>query len=185
MEQVIFNLSDLLKNFGILGGFILIYIESMIPILPLAAFIYLNVITFGNVIGFIISYIATICGCMTMFIICKKFQNKFLKNYKKNSKIINLQNKINNINFSNLVIILAIPFTPAFAINIAAGFSNISYKKYFYVLLLSKIPMTYFWVFIGKTFSESLSDVTTLIKLSILLIGTLFVSKVTNKILKF
>jgi len=105
---------------GVIIGMLVIVLESMLPVLPLAVFIAVNMLVFGNIIGFIISWIATIIGCILAFTICrKKLSNGFYNRIKKDGKINNLMNKISNIKFPNLVIITALPFTPAFAVNIA------------------------------------------------------------------
>lgn len=184
MEALINNLTNILNNFGIFGGFFIIYIESIIPIIPLCVFITLNVLTFGNIVGFFISWIATIFGCLTMHLLCKKLDNKLEKKYSSNKKIMNLKEKISNISFSSLVLLIAIPFTPAFAINIASGLSKISTKKYLYALIIGKIPMIYFWGFIGKTLLESITDISTIIEICVMIILALLVSKIANKYLR-
>lgn len=185
MEELFGNVTNLVYNLGPIFGFLLIFVESIIPILPLATFIALNVIAFGSFIGFLISWIATIVGCMFMFFLCRKLSSKFNKHFKKNKKIMNIKKEIESISFSNLVLLMAIPFTPAFAINIAGGLSDINYKKYFFSLLIGKIPMVYFWAFIGKTLSESITDIYTLLQICLMLILALLVSKVANKYLRF
>ena len=185
MEEVIISL---VKNFGNLGpmfGFFLIYIESMIPILPLAVFITLNVAAFGSFMGFIISYIATVFGCISMFFICRKLSSFFYKKFKHNKKINSYRKKIDNISFPNLVLITSIPFMPAFAVNIAAGLSDIDSKKFISSIIISKIVMVYFWAFIGKSLSDSLTDIYTILQICVMLILALLVSKIANKFLRY
>lgn len=188
MEQFITDLvssvTNVMGNLGIFSGILLIILESMIPILPLAVFIALNIITFGNLIGFIISWLSTILGCMLMFFICRKLKNWFDKKYKDNETVKKLRKKFNDISYSSLVLIMAIPFTPAFAVNIAGGLSDIEPKKFFAALFVGKLPMIYFWGFIGKSFLESMTDVATLVQICVMLILALLVSKVANKFLK-
>ncbi len=162
-------------------GVFIVILESIIPMLPLAVFIAINTIAFGNLIGFIISWIGTIIGCTLSFYIFRFFRKKFLLKFQNNIKIHNLMKKINNISFSNLVIILAFPFTPAFSINIGAGLSNIPYKKYFFALLISKLSIIYFWGFIGTTFLESITDIGVLIKLVIIIFVAFVLSKIVMK----
>ena len=77
--------------------------------------------------------------------------------------------------------ILAIPFTPAFAINIAAGLTNYDFKKFMVAVLIGKLSMIYFWSFIGASLKESLTDWTILVKVLIMLIITYLISLVINK----
>ena len=62
IENVITYLKDLVLSnnilISIIIGFFIIVLESIIPILPLALFIALNMIVLGNFMGFILSWIA-------------------------------------------------------------------------------------------------------------------------------
>lgn len=190
MEQIVNDIVSLLKEtvssqpliVSLLFGFSLIILESIIPVLPLALFIAINLILFGNVVGFILSWVATITGCIISYFIFKKgFSNKIYKNIDNHPKIKKTVKTIKNIKFSNLVIIMAIPFTPAFSINIAAGLSRMSLKKFIFALLIGKLFIVYFWGFIGTTFVESLTDITVLFKLATILLLAFILSKIVLK----
>ena len=65
---------------GALVGCFLILIESIFPVLPLVAFITINFLVFGKLVGFLLSWIFTILGCIISYFIFKKgFGNKFEK----------------------------------------------------------------------------------------------------------
>lgn len=162
-------------------GFLIVILESIIPMLPLAVFIAINTIAFGNVWGFIISWIGTIIGCSLSFYLFRFLRRYMYKVIEKRLKLKNLMDKVNDIDFSKLVIILAFPFTPAFSINIGAGLSSISYKKYLFALIISKLSIIYFWGFIGTTFLESITDIGVLLKLGIIILIAFFLSKIVMK----
>lgn len=162
-------------------GIFIIVLESILPILPLAVFVSINMIAFGNIIGFILSWLATTLGCSLSFYICRRLRKTMTRKLKTKEKILNFINKVNEISFSSLVLILAMPFTPAFSVNIAAGLSKMEYKKYLLALLMGKMFMVYFWGFIGTTFVESITDIRILIKI-IIIIGLAFLlSKIMTK----
>ena len=164
---------------GLIIGMLIIVLESMIPVLPLAVFIAINMLVFGNIVGFILSWISTIIGCLIAFTICRKgLSDKFYSQIKKDGKLDKLMDKISNIKFSNLVIITALPFTPAFAVNIAAGLSNISYKKFLTAVVIAKLSIVYFWGFIGTTFLESITNIKVLIELGLIIIIAYVISKI-------
>ena len=185
MEQTIASIlneiTSVMSNFGFISGVLLIILESMIPVLPLSVFIALNIITFGRLFGFLISWISTVIGCMIAFFICRKLKDKYDKKYKKDKDIGKFRKTIDKLSYTNLVLIIALPFTPAFAVNIGAGLSNISPKKYFAAIMVGKIPMVYFWGFIGKSFLESITDIYTIMQIIVLLIIAYLVSKVVSK----
>lgn len=189
MEDLLQQLVSFIQNFVSNNNIILslgmgifaIILESIIPILPLAVFIAINIIAFGNIVGFTISFLATVIGCSISFFIFRKFKDFVQKKLKKDSKILNFINKINDLKFSSLTLILAMPFTPAFSINIAAGLSNMKYKKYLLALLISKLFMVYFWGYVGNTILENITDISLMIKLGIMVLTLFVVSKIVTK----
>ena len=177
---------DYLLQVGLVGGFLLIVLESIIPALPLSVFIGLNIITFGKILGYVISYFGTIVGCMLSFItfryILKNYLYKIFKE-KTRIKIEDLMKKMTNIDFNTVVVIIAIPFTPAFLVNIAAGLSNIPIKKYIFALLIGKPFMIYFWGYIGANLLESLKNPIILVKIIVIVLLAYLISKVVEKII--
>lgn len=187
IDAFVTNSTDILTSIGPIAGIILIMIESMIPVLPLAVFITLNMVSFGPFFGFLISWLATIVGCMLSFTLFRYFFSdklyRFIKK-KEQIKFANIMKTISNINFSNLVILIAIPFSPAFLINIAGGLSKIKTEKFFLAVMIGKLVMVYFWGYIGTTLLESLTDITVLFKIAILLVVAFILSKIVEKKLK-
>ena len=184
--EIINNYIDLiLKSLGIYGpllGSLLICVESILPFLPLSAFITLNFLAFGKFLGFIISWIFTIIGCMLSFTLFrKKIKKWFDKKIKSKAKINKIMKKINKVKFTSLVIILAIPFTPAFLINIAAGLSKMSYKRYLFALIIGKIFLVYFWGYIGVTLIESFRNPIIFLRVGFLLLIAYIISTIVNK----
>ena len=143
--------------------------------------------SFGMIFGFFISWLSTLIGCMLSFTIFRHLFQKRLDSYvkkKNNPKLNKIMAIINDIEFSNLVVLVAIPFSPAFLINIAAGLSKIKTEKFFLAILIGKMVMVYFWGYIGTSLLESLTDITIIIRIGILLIAAFVISKVVEKKLK-
>lgn len=187
--QIVNELVDYLTRFlqdgGIFFGVLLILLESIIPALPLAVFITLNMSAFGLIIGILISWLSTCLGCYLSYLLFSFLSDKWIKNYlQKKTKIKKLVDRMKKIEFSNLVIILALPFTPAFAINIAAGIVGISKKKYLISLLIGKLFMVVFWGCVGKSLIESITDISTLIIISLFILMAFFISKLVSKKIK-
>ena len=182
MANFITKIIDIMNNLGWFSGFLSVYLESIIPLVPVSVFIALNILTYK--FGFIITWIATILGCMTSFYISRRFSHYINKKFKDNKKIKDLRRYIDKISFSNLVILFAIPFTPAFAINIASGISSMKPKKFLIALIIGKLPMIYFWGYIGKSLGESITDITVIAKIIFMVVIAYLVSKVANKFIK-
>ena len=182
IEDYILQLINLLGIWGPVFGCFLIVIESIIPILPLAVFITLNFMSFGHLIGFIISWIFTLLGCiMSFFIFRKGFYKRFGHFSKSKNSLKKFMNAVSNLSLSQLVILTAVPFTPAFLVNIAAGLSNMSFKKYFAGIFLGKISLVYFWGYIGTSLIESLKNPIILIRIFVLVMTMYIISRFINK----
>ena len=175
-----------LQGLGVWGpivGCFFILIESMVPVLPLFVFITLNFLAFGNILGFIISWIFTCVGCFISFLLFRcKVQTWLFKRIKKegliSEKTIDI---ITNLKFEQLTTIIAVPFTPAFLVNIAAGLSKMSYKKFLGALLIGKIFLVYFWGFVGVSLIESIKNPIYLVRVGILLAIAYVISKIVSK----
>lgn len=186
MQEIIDNVVGFavsnLQSYGMVFGAILILLESVIPALPLGVFIALNMMAFGNLIGFVLSWLFTIIGCVLSYIIFKKISIKSLeKVYKKYPKIDNLKNKIKEMKLYTFVLIVALPFSPAFLINIAAGLSKMNFKKFIFGIIIGKISIIYFWGFISKSLLESITDIKTIVSIFIMLLLSYLISRIINK----
>ena len=171
--------------YGPIIACLLIFVESIIPALPLFVFITILFISYGYLLGYIISYILTCLGCFFSFYLCRKFlRNYFIKKVRKIDKFNNFMKIIDKISVSNLSVLIAIPFTPAFLVNIAAAISNMNFKKYATSIIIGKLFMVAFWGFIGTSLVESLKNQKIMIIIGIMLLITYAVSKLVNKKLK-
>ncbi len=188
MIELLNNIVNFIQDSGTLGaifscGFILI--ESIFPFLPLVLFITINFLVFSNIWGFLISWVFTIFGCIISYFIFKKgFGNKF-DNLTENKELLKKYKRIfKDISISKLTLIIAMPFTPAFMVNIAAGLVKMDFKKFLTGLIIGKIGLVYFWGFIGSSFVESIGNPVILVKIIIIMAATYLVSFVINKVFK-
>lgn len=187
MENIV-RITDLITNYlvncGPILGIFIIIIESFIPPLPLGVFVALNCNAFGLILGVIISWAATIIGCILSYLLFNNISTKIiykLSNKKTIERIEKGKERIKKISFSGLVLIIALPFSPAFLINILAGVSSISKRKFTMALLIGKISTISFWGIIGKSFIESMTDINALIYIVIALIIAYVLSKIVSK----
>jgi uncharacterized membrane protein YdjX (TVP38/TMEM64 family) len=108
-----------------------------------------------------------------------KFEN-FI-NKKDRTKIKKLCFRLRTISFEKLSLIIALPFTPQFLINIASGLANMKRKKYLYAIIIGKIFLVMFWGFIGTSLINSIKNPTNLIYISIMLLLCFIISRIVNK----
>ncbi len=184
VDTVVESCIHILSQAGPMAGILLILLESVFPVLPLSVFITLNLMTFGSILGYFLSLGATIVGCTCSFFFFRQVFSHRLYRLVERKDYIEVKKwmvKITKIKFTNLVILIALPFTPAFLINIAAGLSHLSFRKYFFSLLIGKAVMVYFWGYVGTSLLESLTDFSVLLKIIILLLFAYIASKVIEK----
>lgn len=176
------------ENLGLWGPFLgclFIIIESIIPILPLSIFITLNFLAFGNIFGFIISYLCTVIGCMISFVIFRDgVQTLFERRLRNKSAVDKIMNVIDKLKFEHLVLLITVPFLPAFAINIAAGLSKMNLKKYLSALFIGKAFFVYFWGFVGTGILESLTNPGYLVKVVLIIVVAYILSRFMSKKVK-
>ena len=179
---------DTIDNMGVYGpllGSLFIVLESIIPPLPLFVFITINFIAFGYVLGFIISWVCTIIGCIISYYLVKKFLRNFVVKKIKNIDLLTrCMNYIENLSLTKITVILSIPFTPAFMMNIAAGLVNMNFKKFFIAILISKVFLVYFWGFVGTSLVESFQHPESLITVVIMMLLAYGISLVIKKVFK-
>jgi len=177
-----------IESSGIIGVLIactLMFVESIIPILPLGVFITINFLVLGKLIGFIVSWILTVLGCIMSYYIFKKgFGNKF-EMLTQNKKLLDKYTKLfKNISTGKLLLIIAMPFTPAFVVNIVAGLVQMDFKKYLTALIIGKIVMVYFWGFIGSSLVESIKNPIILVKVIVIMLIAYISYLVIKKVFK-
>lgn len=181
----VMNTIDALGVYGPLLGCVFIILESIIPPLPLFVFITLNFVAYGKLVGFIISWICTCIGCLLSYFLVKKFlRNWVLKKIKNVDLLTKWMSYIENLSLSKVTVILAIPFTPAFMVNIAAGICNMDFKKFSVAILISKIFLVYFWGVVGTGLLESLHNPRSIIIVIVMMVVAYLVSLIIKKVFK-
>lgn len=191
MEEFINNIIAFIYSLGLTGGIVsvfLIFVEAFIPMLPLIAFVTVNIVIFGTWMGFVLSSIATIVGGAFVFMLSRTFLKEKVLNYvdkHQKLKIIKfLKNGLDKISLSGLSLIIACPFTPSFVINVGGGLSNMSFLKYLFSMLIGKFCMIYFIVFIGTNIVEVFHNPIALVKIILAVLLAYILSIIANKITK-
>ena len=178
----IINLITTTGSLGMMLDCLLIISESIIPALPLGLFITVLCVNYGYVIGFLISWIFTIIGCMISYYlfqtIFKGIVDRKLRKYEFANKLLTM---IDKMTFSNLVLLISLPITPAFLVNIVAGVSNMKVNKFLPALMIGKISLVAFWGYVGTSLIEGLKNPNILIKVGIIIIIMFIISKIINK----
>ena len=73
--------------YGPLFACLLIFFESILPVLPLFVFITVIFLTYGNILGFLISYVLTCLGCFFLLYVSRCFKENISKSGSKNKRV--------------------------------------------------------------------------------------------------
>ncbi len=191
MEAVLNDVINFIYSLGLIGGIVsvfLIFVEAIFPILPLIAFVIVNITIFGTLLGFVLSSTATILGGSFVFMLSRRvFKEKVFKYLDKHPKykiVRSISKGIDKISLPGLSLIIACPFTPSFVINIGGGLSNINFRKYLASMIIGKFCMIYFIVFIGTNVVEVFHNPIAIVKIILAFFGAYILSLIANKITK-
>lgn len=149
---------EVLRQFGYIPGFVLLYLRAIVPVFPLALYILINIHTYGTIVGILISWLGLISGTFTVYLICKKLVNTDrMQRIKQRTSVQRLISFIDRQGLIPLFILLCFPFTPNTVINFVASLSHIKAKYYFIVLVISKLISTIILGLLGKEVTTILS----------------------------
>lgn len=130
------------EQLGIIVGFLLVFMESFLPFLPLFIIVVVNINSYGFILGSLSSYSGTVLGSYLVFLLVRYFFRKPAQNYiRKHKRLAQLLDFIDRRGFVFLFILLALPFTPTSVINVIAALSNLKKVVYLYILLAAKAIM--------------------------------------------
>lgn len=182
------NILQFIQSTGLLGVVLscfILTIESIIPIIPLLVFISINFIILGPIWGFILSWIFTVLGSLFSYYIFREgLSQKFTHITKKNEQVEKYIKVLRNLSTGKMLLIIALPFTPAFAVNIAAGLLKIDFKKYLTALLFGKISLVIYSAYIGTTFIEGFSNPIIFVYLGLLIAAIYILFLIVKKVFK-
>ncbi|MDF2536229.1 MAG: hypothetical protein K0R18_2391 [Bacillales bacterium] len=138
------------ETLGVLFGLLLPFIDSFLGFLPLWVIVGVNVSCFGFWPGFIVSYIGSVLGTTSLFLLLRKLGRNKVTNflYRPNKKHPVL-NWIDHSGFGPVFILFCFPFTPSFFTNIFAAVSKIRTTPYLIGIALGKFIMIFIVSVIG------------------------------------
>lgn len=184
------QLIDFLGPFGFLVGILMTFIEAFIPPIPLAVLTTINVITFGFVQGYALSYIGTVLGSYTVFILLEKLDRKFFGKYiERHPKFKSLLIWIHEKGIFPIFILLTFPFTPSIIVAILAALADLEREKYLLALVGGKLIMVLSLSFIGYNVESFLrhpirSSVFIVLTFLVTYMAKLFLSYYEKKVLR-
>ena len=187
MEKIQY-IVDLSTNYisegGLIIGFLLVLLESFIPILPLSVFVAFNVKAYGFLLGCLISWSATCLGSYICYLFFSFLEEKFTEKFLNRKLVLKVRKglkRFKKIKFTELVLIITLPFTPSFLINILSGLTKMRQEKFILAILIGKSFAIVFWGYIGKSLLDSLTDIRSILYIVVTLLLSYIISKFISK----
>ncbi len=177
---------ELFMQFYYLGPLVpiaLTALESLIPALPLAAIVILNVAGHGLVWGMLFSWFGASIGSTIVFYFFRKIIKRYFSRFiEKRPKLIKARNWVNKIKPRTLFLLGFTPFAPSSVLNIAFGLSDFDDKTYIKTMLLSKFSMVAMMSIFGQSFVSAFKNPWFLLVCAVLFAIMYFVyKKIHNK----
>lgn len=158
MEQILYSLADH-KVLAVIGGFILIVIETFAPVLPLLAIVVANAFVLGMWMGFLVSWLGSGIASVLLYYAANKFSKwKFFKRYENNYKVNKITTWIKKQGFNSIFISYACPFIPDFLITIASGFAGLDIKTFIPGMVCGKFVMFLLISYVGEDVGDFFSQ---------------------------
>jgi uncharacterized membrane protein YdjX (TVP38/TMEM64 family) len=138
------KMAEFIQEFGSWAPFVVIFylaLQVVIPMLPSEALLIINPFLFGNLRGFLISYVGILIGSALAFLVSKRYGIRFLDLFL-DKRINRFFDKIRNSKHFNRNIMLAylIPGPPDDYLTYFAGTSPMSLKTFMLIIIPCKIP---------------------------------------------
>lgn len=170
------------ESLGIVFGFLLPFFDSFLPIFPFVFVIAVNVKAFGFWPGFIASWTGSVLGTLLLFYILRKVGRNTITNFLyRPGKKHPVMNWIGKAGFGPIFIILCLPFTPSFFVNIFAAVSRVRASVYIPAVIFGKFVMVLSVATIGKDIGDFRHHPSKTIILVVLMIVLWRVGKIVEK----
>ncbi|MYL18408.1 TVP38/TMEM64 family protein [Halobacillus litoralis] len=153
-DYIIRQLEEL-DRFGPLPGILLPLLEAFLPFLPLVAFVLANSVVYGLLRGFLYSWIGSVIGAVSIFLIIRRLGDK------KPFRAITKQKQVKRVivwveehGFGPLFLLMCFPFSPSAVINVVSGLSKVSRQQFILAVLLGKSVMIFTISYVGSSIAS-------------------------------
>lgn len=158
-EQQLLELLQRFRALGPLPGLLLPFLKSFVPPLPTIVIVGGNAAVYGLWLGFLYSWIGIVAGCVTSFLIVRRFSDlPFLRRYMKLSKVQRSLVWIRRNAFSYVFILSLFPVGPFIVINVVAGFVRMRFASFLIAIACGKAVMVFAVTLIGHDIGHFLRN---------------------------
>lgn len=182
MDEILEMIFRYVEAGGPLAGILFTAVEAFFPILPLVAFVIINVATFGLFFGYLYSWMGNCIGSFFLFLLIRKVGGKRFEEKIKQSKYNNTLEKIKQKNIKLMFFLYCFPFAPSFLISVSAALANMNTRRFLITLLPAKFVMMLSLAFIGENVSSFFENpLKSVLYILLILLVNLLIKKLFDK----
>ncbi len=155
------QIGEYIHSFGLLAILIsgtIIVLQTFFPFVPFFLLAGVNVLVFGPIGGFILTWIAAVTGACLNFLVARYLAYDWAQAKVGNLPFFKrLNEQAGKSGFRIILMARLIPVIPSSVINTAAGLTAISFAQFAIATLIGKLPMTMLEAIVGHdifNFSE-------------------------------
>lgn len=185
MEQILYSLTDY-KVLAIIVGFILIAVETFLPVLPLIAIVVANAFVLGMWMGFLVSWVGSSVASVALYLVVNKFSKwKYFEKYQDRNKVKKVIDWIKKQGFNSIFISYACPFIPDFLVTVGSGFTGLDLKTFVSGMVCGKFVMFLLISYVGEDINHIFSHpMKIVVFICAILISWVIGQRINNKIHK-
>lgn len=139
-------IAQYIQSFGLLSIFVsgaIVALQTLFPFVPYMLLCGLNMIVFGPVCGFIITWLSATSGACLSFFLSRYVAQDWARNKVAHLPFFRkLYQQASQSGFRLILMARLIPVIPSGAVNMAAGLSEIRFVPFFLSTLIGKAPIT-------------------------------------------
>lgn len=138
-KEDIIELLDKYESLGPLPGFLLPFVESFLPFLPIIVIVMGNAAAYGLWKGFLFSWTGVVTGSLCIFALTRRFGRPFAAYiHRKFPRGKAMFEWMERKGFTPIFVMACFPFTPSFLLNAFAGLTRISFASFLLAIVLGK-----------------------------------------------
>jgi uncharacterized membrane protein YdjX (TVP38/TMEM64 family) len=168
------HVTELLRSFGwfgYIGGALLVFLQTLLPVIPFVVVAGANVLLFGFWGGFLVNYLFTSIGALTAFLFARYVGRAWVEKKLSKYRFLGVFNdKLRKHGLLFIALFRVMPILPSFVTNLGAAVSKVRTRDYLLGTLLGNAPMILIESLIGHDLLHFAQHKTRLIGLFILFI---------------
>lgn len=149
--------AEYIRSFGAwapLASFALVLVETALTPVPLLVFAVANGFVFGPVLGFAISYTASVTGAGISFQLSRTVKKAAKINFEK-PFLVRVDQMVTRNGFVAILVLRLLPWVSSALLNYVAGFTGIRFRTFMAATAVGKVPLIGAFTLLGDNLGSA------------------------------